>query len=271
MSLAIMMTFCRRFLLSGLFSILVAGADVRPALAQEASRSTASKPAIPVALYDDGGVGGKGPKMLEEKLNSGPEFHLTRLKAEDIRAGRLKDFKILIVPGGSGKKEADTLGSAGREKVKQFVADGGTYVGICAGCYLASCHYWYSLHILPVTVVDAPNWERGKADLKLKLTSDGKEWLARSENEVTTLYHNGPVLAPIPDADQKLIPLATYGTEITRKGAQPNLMVNTPAIAAARFQKGWAIGVSPHPEQTEGLTDFVPAILNWAQTHPLEK
>jgi glutamine amidotransferase-like uncharacterized protein len=227
-----------------------------------------AKPAVPVAMYNGAGVGGNGPKMLEEKFHADTEFRITRLKPEEIRQGKLKDYKVLIVPGGSSKTEGIALGEDGREEIKKFVEGGGVYVGICAGCYLASCNYEWSLHILPAKVVDTANWERGRGNLKLELTKEGKEWTARAENEVTTIYHNGPVLQEKKDEKEKLIPLALYREELTKKGAKEGLMVNTPAIAAARFGKGWAIGVSPHPEQTENLRDMVPSVIRWAMANP---
>jgi glutamine amidotransferase-like uncharacterized protein len=233
-----------------------------------AQETKPAKAAVPVAMYNGAGVGGKGPQMLEEKFHADTEFKITRLKPEEIRAGKLKDYKVLIVPGGSSKTEGIALGEDGRDEIKKFVENGGTYVGICAGCYLASCNYDWSLHILPAKVVDSANWERGVGNLKLELTKEGKEWTARSENEVKTVYHNGPVLEAKTDEKEKLIPLAMYREELTRKGAKPGLMVNTPAIAAARFGKGWAIGVSPHPEQTEEIRDLVPSVIRWALEHP---
>lgn len=225
---------------------------------------------VPVALYEGWGAGGKGPKMLEDTLQSA-EFRVTRVSPEDIRAGKLAGYKVLIVPGGLSQTQGIALGEDGREMIRKFVADGGSYVGICAGCYLASCNYKWSLNILPVKVVDSKNWERGRGTLPLKLTAEGRQWFGRSESEVKTIYHNGPILKAEPDAGERLVPLALYDAELTRKGAKAGLMVNTPAIAAARYGKGWAVGVSPHPEQTEGLKDFVPAVIRRTLASPDRK
>jgi glutamine amidotransferase-like uncharacterized protein len=236
-----------------------------PAPAKPAdTKPTDARKIVAVAMLDADGVGGNGPKMLEETLAPEAGFRVTRITAEDIRAGKLAGYRVLIVPGGSSRTEATALGEDGRQAVRAFVSEGGTYVGICAGCYLASKHYKWSLGILPVTVVDSANWARGRATLKMELTAEGREWLPRKEAEGKVIYHNGPVLKPAPDAEGKLITLATYREEITRKGAKEGLMVNTPAIAAARFGRGWAVGVSPHPEQTEGLRDLVPSAVRRA-------
>ena len=58
--------------------------------------------------------------------------------------------------------------------------------------------------------------------------------------------------------------------EVVRPGAKSGLMVGSPAVVAARFGKGWAVGVSPHPEQTEGLRDLVPSAIRWALAHPVK-
>ncbi|WP_020470954.1 BPL-N domain-containing protein [Zavarzinella formosa] len=224
---------------------------------------------VPVAMYDSAGVGGDGPRLLEETFAAKTEFRITRITAEEIRAGKLKGYKALIVPGGLSQTQGNTLGEDGRDMIRAFVREGNSYVGICAGCYLASSHYKWSLGILPVKVVDSANWGRGIGDLRMELTSDGKEWLTRKESTAKVHYHNGPVLEPIKDSKEKLIPLALYKEEMTRKGAKEGLMKETPAIAAARYGKGWAVGISPHPEQSEGLQGFVPSALRFTLNHPL--
>src|SRR5262245_50456613 len=90
-------------------------------------------PPVLVAMFVDDGVFGKGPAMLEATLHADSEFRVVRITAAQIRAGGLKYFRVLLVPGGSSNRAGKSLGNAGREAVKKFVADGGTYVGICSG------------------------------------------------------------------------------------------------------------------------------------------
>ena len=44
---------------------------------------------------------------------------------------------ILIMPGGRDKPYQECLAGEGVETTKEFVARGGSYLGICAGAYLA--------------------------------------------------------------------------------------------------------------------------------------
>lgn len=235
-------------------------AVLRPAGAQPPA-------AAPVALFVDAGVGGKGPDMFEETAKAGGDLTVTRITAADVRAGKLRGYRVAVFPGGSGSGQAKALDTTGRDEVKQFVKDGGCYVGICAGCYLASTGYTWSLDLLPAKVIDRANWLRGTGPVKLEFTAAGRDWLKTTEPFATCKYANGPILEPLPDATEKLISLAYFREELVPAGGRPGVMVNTPAAVAARYGKGWAIGVSPHPEQTDGLRHVVPSAIRWALEH----
>src|SRR4051812_33974996 len=231
-----------------------------------AARDTAT---VKVALYVDEGVSGKGPAMLEATAKKRKDLAVTRVTAADIKAGKLKDFQVLVMPGGTGSGQGNALGTDGRDAVKAFVRDGGVYVGICAGCYLASTGYTWSLDLLPAKVIDRAHWKRGTGDLTLELTPDGKDWFSRkSDRLLVCRYANGPVLEPLPDAKEKLVVFAHFREEFVPEGGKPGVMVDTPAAVAARYGKGWAIGVSPHPEQTDGLDDLIPAAIKKALANP---
>ncbi|MFO0797368.1 MAG: BPL-N domain-containing protein [Gemmataceae bacterium] len=235
------------------------GLVVFPAAAQ-------SPAVVPVALYVDGGVSGKGPAMFEATAKASADLKVTRVTAADVRAGKLKDFRVLVMPGGSGSGQAKALEPAGRDAVKQFVKGGGCYVGICAGCYLASTGYDWSLDLLPAKVIDRAHWLRGTGNVKVEFTPDAKDWLKVSEPFAACRYANGPILEPLPGA--KLTPLAYFREELVPKNGIPGVMINTPAVVAARHGKGWVLGVSPHPEQTDCLKQLVPSAVRWALAHP---
>jgi glutamine amidotransferase PdxT len=223
---------------------------------------------IPVALFVDRGVSGMGPDMFEDTARATADLRVTRVSAADIQAGKLRNFRALVVPGGSGSRQAHALDVSGRAAVKAFVGGGGCYVGICAGCYLASTGYPGSLDLLPARVVDRANWLRGTGSLKVEFTPEAKNWLQMTEPVAACRYANGPILAPIAGAKEKLIPLAYFREELVPNGSRPGVMLNSPAVVAARYGRGWAVGVSPHPEQTDGLKHLVPSAIRWALAHP---
>ena len=67
----------------------------------------------------------------------GLDFDLVR--AREIASGALADrgVKVLAVPGGNARRKAQALGRQGRGNVRDFVASGGAYLGLCGGAGLA--------------------------------------------------------------------------------------------------------------------------------------
>jgi len=220
--------------------------------------------ALRVAVYDDAGKGASFPVLLQV-LAADPGLQVRRLKAEEIRAGGLSGCDVLLQPGGTGGTQGKTLGSEGRERVRTFVSNGGGYVGICAGAYLATRDYTWSLHILDAKVIDKAHWARGFGPVDLALTERGRQLLGVKAERPTIYYHQGPLLAPADDPD---IPdyesLATFAGEIAERGAPKGVMPGTTAIAAGTFGKGRVLCFSPHPERTEGLQGMVSRGLRWA-------
>jgi putative intracellular protease/amidase len=122
-------------------------------------------PEITIAYYRDptklkNPYKGQGvPAALEEG-----GLRLTPITTLEIIRGDLssKRFSLLLVPGGYAPNYEDALGSHGAEQIRKFVAEGGGYVGICAGAYLG-CKDW--LDLLPdVQIVDIDHWAKGRSE-----------------------------------------------------------------------------------------------------------
>ena len=177
-------------------------------------------------------------------------FEVRKVTPLEIRQGVLTNLQVLIMPGGSGKKQATNLETSGVDAIREFVRKGGGYVGFCAGSYLASCQYPYSLHIINSRVVDREHWNRGTGTVNLKLTAKGREILGHPEAEVEVFYGQGPLFAPTNEVGlPSYTELATYGSEIVKNGASPGVMLNTTAISLAEFGEGRVVCFSPHPEK----------------------
>jgi putative intracellular protease/amidase len=238
---------------------LVAASVVLPV-----ARCNAAEP-IRVAIYADAGIAPKGPPNLERCLSKEAGFTTERVTAGEIRDGKLKDFDIVVFPGGSGSKQGGALGDEGRTAVKKFVEDGRGYLGICAGAYLASADYSWSLHLLDAKVLDRKHWARGNGDVELSLTADAKKFLQADSDAVTVRYAQGPLLAP---ADKPDIPdyetLATYKTEIAKNGAPSGVMLGTTAAARGTYGAGRVFCYSPHPEAYGNLDHYIQAAVRWA-------
>ena len=219
---------------------------------------------IRVAIYDDAGGSEKGPPNVERCLSAAEGFETERVTAADIRAGALERFDVVIHPGGSGSKQAAALEDAGCDTVRRFVERGGGFVGICAGSYLASAHYPWSLGLIDARVVDREHWARGTGDVQIALTPVARSAFDSDAGELTIYYGQGPLLAPaarddIPDYEL----LASYETEIAKNGAPRGVMKGTTAIARGTFGKGRVFCFSPHPEKSPDQDPFVRAAVQW--------
>ena len=213
---------------------------------------------IAVATYVSGGVSGSGPDRLEMLLDEPRGFDFRRVCATDIRSGVLDQFDVVVFPGGSGSGQAKQLRDEGRDAVRMFVGNGGGYVGICAGAYLASSGYDWSLGIVDAKVIDRAHWNRGKGAVALDWTGPGMRSASNGRESQSIRYANGPLYEPagiedLPDFET----WAVYAGEINENDAPEGVMLGTPAVVFGRFGHGRVVGVSPHPEQTEGSEEIV--------------
>lgn len=221
-----------------------------------------SAPTIRVALFDDAGSAGKGVPSVKAQLGKAKDIAVTVMKAEDIQAG-LDRYNVVIFTGGSGSKQAKTIGDKGHEVVKRFVENGGGYIGICAGAYLACDGFSWGLHILDAKTPSS-KWMRGRGEVKIEITDAGKDVLGFPKGEREVHYANGPILVPAKnDAIGDFEPLAIFRTELAEHGSPKGIMVDSPAIVRGTCGKGRVIVSSPHPEQTLGMESFVEHAVRW--------
>jgi hypothetical protein len=215
-----------------------------------------------VALFDDAGSAGKGVPRVQELLGKVKDIQLTVMKAADIQAG-LEGYDVVIFTGGSGSKQAATIGDKGREQVHKFVENGGGYVGICAGAYLACDGFSWGLHVLNAKTPSS-KWQRGHGDVKLEFTEAGQKTLGFPAGEMDVHYWNGPILIPAGDkALEEFEPLAFFRSEFAEHDSPKGVMVNSAAIVRGKFGKGRVLVSSPHPEQTPGMDGFVEHAVRW--------
>lgn len=278
-----MKTFVSRLLL---LALLLAGSAVLHAETKGTTKSKANAPtfvippdinglktiiappahtkAIKVAIFDGKGAGASGIDSTEARINSIPQASVTRVKAEDWATMDLKPFDLVVFSGGSGSAQAEAIGEAGRNNVREYVRGGGGYVGICAGAYLACSNFKWSLGILNASTVSS-KWQRGQAFVDLELTDEGRKITGDVKGTFKVRYHNGPIIKPAERTDiPAYTPVAFFRTEVAEFGSPVGVMVNSPSQAMGIFGKGRVFISSPHPENTPGLEHFIPRGALWA-------
>ena len=224
---------------------------------------------VNVGMYVDYGARGGGAMGWAKILSNSPEINLILLDVADIRAGKLKDCDVLLMPGGLTGDEHRTLGPEGVETVRKYVADGGSYVGICAGCGLAM-NIKIGLRI--VNCGNYLNTDRGQACLLVRINKEGSAMLGVKPGVYGIQYAGGPIpdfTKAVKDWDGKHTVLATYdsslGKKYTRKERvikdgkktvvvkkyKHTLMYDHPAMVFATYGKGKVLISGPHPEKHE--------------------
>jgi Biotin-protein ligase, N terminal len=117
---------------------------------------------VRVAIFDGDGVGPSALPLIDtiEKATE-HRFQISRITAAEIHGGVLANVDVLVHPGGSGGGQERALGEIGRKAVRDFVHQGGGYLGVCGGAYLATNDYEWSLNLIDAKVVDKRHWARG--------------------------------------------------------------------------------------------------------------
>ncbi|MEW4564616.1 serine hydrolase [Bremerella sp. JC770] len=221
---------------------------------------------VRVAVFQGDGVGKSVHDLIETLQQEDEPFDVERITAEQIQQDALAEFDVLIHPGGSGSKQAASLGEPGRERVRSFVKRGGGYLGVCAGAYLATNDYAWSLNLLDAKVVDRRHWARGNGMVELQLSPAATAFFGHIPDEATIYYGQGPLLGRREWDDPK-VPnyesLAIYKTGIAEKGAPEGVMPGTSAIVRTRYGAGRVFCFSPHPELTDGSEAMINSAVHW--------
>jgi len=222
-----------------------------------------------VCNYDAQGVGYYGSTLLERVVDETTlDVHVVSVCGEDIRDGALDKAVGVMFPGGSGREIARALKPEGVEKVREFVARGNGFFGVCAGAYFAASgleEYAGMMHLK-----HHQPWAKGRSKLKLELTEDGKDLLGSEFASIETNYNCGPVFTEIIDPPaggdhQPVTVLANFASPATdSKGVTHESMVGTPAILSTTWKKGRVMTISPHPEGHPEFNALVGRCIGWS-------
>jgi len=150
-------------------------------------------------------------KSLKYNNFNNIELKLIPITTNDILQGKLILFDAILVPGGCVWNYNKALKNDGKNLIKEYVKNGGGYIGICAGAYLGcsdrNCHNGKrrksakkglggSLNLLnDVSIFDYEHWARGRSDdCVIKLQNNNNNCKNNQRNEIVSRYCNGPLL-----------------------------------------------------------------------------
>ncbi|MEV0266928.1 BPL-N domain-containing protein [Streptomyces sp. NPDC050617] len=187
----------------------------------------------PLAVIYDGPQGCDDcAPAVAKVLREAPQGYRIKFVKAPLKASDLAGAKLYVQPGGGADLERtwqDLKGSA--DVLRTWVREGGSYLGLCFGAYLAGRDPGFGL---------LPGDAGGYTDSRGAVVDDDRDtvlkvaWRGKPRH---MYFQDGPVFYFDRGADAKGVEvLATYPGN------------NLPAVAVARYGKG-RVGVSgPHPE-----------------------
>lgn len=203
-----------------------------------------------IAVYTDDGTGTweDGVTAFENFLDWKGISH-ERITAIDVNTVELKDFyQAIYFPGGYAYYYKLAINQDGIQHIRDLVAQGGGYIGICAGAYFASDSiYWEEDGLLdyPLDLFDgvaygaiddiAPWDDYTMTSMNMNPVHPINEFEPAAED---MLYYGGPYFKPHETADIDTV--ATWDAYHDEAG-----------IITCSYGQGRVLLIGPHPEIEE--------------------
>ena len=216
----------------------------------EETRKTSGEKPLRMAVYVDKGARNIGAFRWLQIATEAENVEGFPVDGAAVRAGALDKADVIVMPGGSGSREGASLGEEGREKVKAFVRGGGSYIGTCAGCYLAmaqgegpSKNY---LGLLPYR----DGASGGRADIDVMFNEKAEKLAGINSGVAKIRYAGGPVPKHTGEEVEgtRVDVVATYAGDV-KTPVKPNASkIGKPAALAGTCGKGRLFVFTVHPE-----------------------
>lgn len=219
-----------------------------------------SADALRVGIYDGSGSvssSGHDPSWIRQSLRH--QFkQVTLIDNVDITSGVLDHLDVVVFGGGSSSAQGRGLGHAGRDAVRAFIENGGGYVGICAGAYLAMSSREEYLRIIDCR----PGGSSGSGVVQADFSNTAGAAI-HVHGHQPIKYSGGPLI------ESGALPAtcavwATFAEDLPRVDKKPVPLAGKAAVVAAEFGDGRLVLFSPHPERWPGPQESFWNAIRWS-------
>jgi len=186
-----------------------------------------------------------------------PGYNFTYATSTVINSATLAGYNLLAMPGGDGGSLYLGSSSISGTAIKNFVANGGGYLGICAGAYAAANYVsgdYYGWGVAPDVDANPVGYE---GLLSMKFTSAAQQILGRN-GTINIAHYNGPAMYV---TGGNAIILATYADDHTGYQGYAD-------IVGDYYGQGRSILMGSHPELTPQYPDIIAKMIVWAANVP---
>ena len=156
-----------------------------------------------------------------------------------LAGSKLSNYSALVIPGGYTLKLLENLNEGIRQSIRGFVQEGGGYIGVCMGVYLAE-----ELGLVRSKMIRVA----GEYDIELNITNPQHPVMKGYAGSVKMNYQNGPEMI-VEGSD---VDLAVF----------PN---GRAAITASCFGSGRVVIFSPHPERSRSNWKMIMNALEYSR------
>lgn len=213
-----------------------------------AQTSPADLNGMSIALYYGDASSSTSSRTALQCMFSWMNATVDILHASDIKAGELSYYDMIVIPGGWAGTYNEELAGSGITEIREFVRNGGSFFGVCAGAYFG-CNlvYWengaldYPLDLFggkgvgPVEEIASwPNY--AMTEIILNHSSSIIDFSKEPQNH-TVMYYGGPWFDI--SGQDGVHTLATYAAN------------NMSAMIAFEYEDGRVFLSGPHPEWEE--------------------
>lgn len=192
---------------------------------------------VRVAIYNDSGVLESSAVALLNMFRW-MNAEVNYVNHTEIQQGVLDGYDIVVFPGGGTYYYSTSLGETGRNAVKEFIAEGGSYFGICGGSVFGTNSY---LGLFNGYVSGAVNGSGTKLlQMIVNVNSTGPDLSGEPLTYDLLYWDSGYFYSSNSTYMSTVIPITLYPQN------------NEPGMIACRYGNGTVFLSFPHPEYEEG-------------------
>ena len=201
---------------------------------------------IKVGYFVGDGSRSSGVFYWAQLLFYSPQLEVTLLDAADVRNGKLKELDLLLIPGGSSASQCQDLQDEGKKAIQDFVREGGSYVGICAGFH-CTLNRKERLELMPFEYCQGAGGSA--ALLAVDINQRGAEIMNVRPGRYKVRYSLGPISKPGKNWEHgKGEILGVYKSYVSPIGKRGGHFFDAPSVIYGNYGKGKIIATSFHPE-----------------------
>ena len=238
---------------------------------KQTQTTTTEKSKIKVGVFNGNGAGAVSVIETIEALKIDKGIDAYAIAPYDIINGKLNETDAIIFPGGSGSKQLNSLGKNGKQKVIDYIKNGGGAIGICAGAYMMCQTEGYpSLKIGDVKHLDRAHYNRGRGLIEFKLNDEGLKIFPEFKDQPQFIqYYDGPIMAPL-NQEKSFRKVAEYVTDIHPNEGDPvGLTPGKLFMYHQNYGKGKIFAIGGHAESTPGIRFMIPRMARWVTGNEL--